>query len=79
MFCASFMLMEVVKLPSPYRDKTNNMGVLTFSTVVITTGVAAIPREMFNTVFHTDSRTSSQMSDMLKTQSKLKFCKELKL
>ena len=53
------MLMEVVKLPSPYRDKTNNMGALTMSTVVITTGVAAISREMFNTVFHTDYRTSS--------------------
>ena len=66
MFCASVMLMEVVKLPSIschiviFGVKTNNMGLFTLSTEIITTGVAAIPRgsRTKTTVCHADHRTS---------------------
>ena len=57
--------MMVVKLLSInchmviFGVKTNNMGLFTLSTDIITTGVAAIPRgsRTKTTVFHADYRT----------------------
>ena len=66
MYCASVMLMEVVKLSSinchivMFGVKTNKMGLFTLSTEIITTGEAAIPRSSRTktTVFHVDYKTS---------------------